>query len=67
MLEWRFVENGLNPPPLRHFVRSPTVLVPSAYCEMSVRVGSRLALDWHRIEGGMWRWIDATACEVVLP
>ena len=25
MLGWHFVENGVNPPPLRHFVRSPTV------------------------------------------
>ena len=32
-----------------HFGRSPTVLVPSAYCEMSVRVGIRLALDWSSI------------------
>ena len=63
MLEWHFVENGLNPPPLRHFVRSPTVLVPSALCEMSVWIGCRLARieislvkDWHLIDILVWDW-----------
>ena len=41
-----------NRPPLRHFGRSPIVLVPSAICEMSVRVDPRLA----RIGIGLTDW-----------
>ena len=43
---WSGVSLKMDSPLFGHFGRSPIVLVPSAICETSVWVGSRLALDW---------------------